>query len=212
MACGRKLKVLRQIGPLPERPEPMSEGQGGLDLALVHYPVRNKNGEKIGSAVTNLDVHDIARACKTFGVDRFYLVTPDRDQQEIVSEILKHWRQGYGAQYNSKRKEALELVEICDDLAELYRVVGLKRQGGFQVLSTGAAHGTGSISFKSIRRRLGQGEHFLLLFGTGWGLAAEVMETVDASLPAIAGWDGYNHLSVRSAAAIILDRLRGQPE
>ena len=187
----------------------MSEGQGSLDLALVHYPVRNKNGEKIGSAVTNLDVHDIARACRTFGVDCFYLVTPYRDQQQIVGEILEHWRQGYGARYNGKRREALELVEICNDLAGLYWAVGEKRRNGFQVLATGAGQGCGSVSFRSIRQRLAQGEHFLLLFGTGWGLADEVMETVDARLPAIAGWDGYNHLSVRSAASIILDRLRG---
>ncbi len=190
----------------------MSKIGGGLDLALVHYPVRNKNGEKIGSAVTNLDVHDIARACRTFGVDRFYLVTPYQDQQEIVREILRHWRQGYGALYNSKRKEALELVEFCSDLVELYRVVGQKRPAGFQVLATGAGQGSGSVSFQSIRHRLQQGEHFLLLFGTGWGLAAEVSEKVDASLPAIAGREGYNHLSVRTAAAIILDRLLGQTE
>lgn len=190
----------------------MSEGRGGLDLALVHYPVRNKNGEKIGSAVTNLDVHDIARACRTFGVDRFYVVTPYQDQQEIVREILRHWRQGYGALYNSKRKQALELVEICDDLAELYRDVSLRRKGAFQVLATGAGQASGSASFRSIRRRLRQGEHFLLLFGTGWGLAAEVIETVDAGLPAITGLDDYNHLSVRAAAAIILDRLRGLSE
>lgn len=190
----------------------MSEGQGGLDLALVHYPVRNKNGEKIGSAVTNLDVHDIARACRTFGVDRFYLVTPYQDQQEIVGEILHHWRQGHGALYNSKRKEALELVEICRDLAEVYGVVGQRRQGAFQILATGAGQGSGSVSFQSIRQRLRQGENFLLLFGTGWGLDAEVMETVDAGLPAIVGSGGYNHLSVRTAAAIVLDRLRGRLE
>lgn len=190
----------------------MSEGEGGLDLALVHYPVRDKNGAKIGSAVTNLDVHDIARACRTFGVDRYYLVTPYRDQQEIVEEILRHWRQGYGARYNAKRKEALELVEICADLAELYRIVGRRRSGGFQVLGTGAGLGGGSVSFTSIRQRLRQGEHFLVLFGTGWGLAEEVLATVDARLPAILGSGGYNHLSVRSAAAIVLDRLRGRAD
>lgn len=190
----------------------MSEGRGCLDLALVHYPVSNKNGEKIGSAITNLDVHDIARACRTFGVDRFYLVTPYRDQQEIAREILLHWQKGYGALYNGKRKEALELVEICDDLDELYRVVGLKRQGGFRILATGASQGNGSVSFRNIRQRLLQGEHFLLLFGTGWGLAPEAMEKVDACLPAITGWGDYNHLSVRSAASIILDRIRGRAE
>ncbi|MDR0476708.1 MAG: RNA methyltransferase, partial [Desulfobulbaceae bacterium] len=27
-----------------------------LAIALIHYPVVNKNGETIGSAVTNLDI------------------------------------------------------------------------------------------------------------------------------------------------------------
>jgi hypothetical protein len=103
-------------------------------------------------------------------------------------------------------------VEICDDLAELYRVVGIRRQGNFQTLVTGAGQGSGSVSFRNVRGRLQEGENFLLLFGTGWGLDAEVTETVAAGLPAISGWDGYNHLSVRSAVSIILDRLRGQAE
>ncbi|MCP4687771.1 MAG: RNA methyltransferase, partial [Desulfobacterales bacterium] len=33
-----------------------------LHLALLHYPVVNKNGEPVASAVTNLDLHDISRA------------------------------------------------------------------------------------------------------------------------------------------------------
>ncbi|SVE60327.1 uncharacterized protein METZ01_LOCUS513181, partial [marine metagenome] len=32
-----------------------------VHLALVHYPVYNKNGETITSSVTTLDVHDILR-------------------------------------------------------------------------------------------------------------------------------------------------------
>jgi hypothetical protein len=48
----------------------------------------------------------------------------------------------------------------------------------------------------------------LLLLGTGWGLAAEVLERVDDVLEPIAGSGPYNHLSVRTAAAIVLDRLR----
>ena len=39
-----------------------------LYLALVHYPVVNRRGEVIVSALINLDLHDIARAAKTFGV------------------------------------------------------------------------------------------------------------------------------------------------
>ena len=50
-------------------------------------------------------------------------------------------------------------------------------------------------------------EPFLVLFGTGWGLTKEIMENADYMLKPVSGYTDYNHLSVRSAAAIILDRL-----
>jgi tRNA (guanine37-N1)-methyltransferase len=49
---------------------------------------------------------------------------------------------------------------------------------------------------------------WLILFGTGHGLAAEVLERADVALPPIRP-GVYNHLSVRAAAAITLDRLFG---
>lgn len=49
----------------------------------------------------------------------------------------------------------------------------------------------------------------LLVFGTGHGLAPEVLEGCDAILRPLRWMDGYNHLSVRAAAAIIMDRLLG---
>jgi hypothetical protein len=48
--------------------------------------------------------------------------------------------------------------------------------------------------------------------GTGWGLADQVLDRVDRLLAPIQGAADYNHLSVRSAAAIILDRLFGDRE
>jgi hypothetical protein len=48
----------------------------------------------------------------------------------------------------------------------------------------------------------------LLVFGTGWGLAAPVVEEAHAVLEPIRGPGPWNHLSVRSACAIALDRLR----
>ena len=51
----------------------------------------------------------------------------------------------------------------------------------------------------------------LLVFGTGWGLAGEVIAGADALLEPVRAREatGYNHLSVRAACAILLDRLRG---
>jgi tRNA (guanine37-N1)-methyltransferase len=181
-----------------------------LDLALVHYPVSNKNGETIGSAVTNLDLHDIARAGRTFGIDTLYIVTPFADQQALVRDILAHWQTGHGATYNPKRKEALALVRICHDLAELYELVQAKWQQRPTVLATSAKPQGNRLDYVQARERILAGEPHLILFGTGWGMAPEVFADVDALLPPIAGFGEYNHLSVRSAAAIVLDRVLGK--
>lgn len=178
-----------------------------VDVALVHYPVANRNGETIGSAVTNLDIHDIARAGRTFGIDTFYLVTPFTDQQKMVAEILAHWQTGYGATYNPMRREALSLVRLCPDLADLYRLVEEKWQRRPLVLATSARERAGLFDFAEVRERIFAGEPVLLLFGTGWGMTAEALADVDGFLPPIGGFGEYNHLSVRSAAAIVFDRL-----
>jgi hypothetical protein len=49
----------------------------------------------------------------------------------------------------------------------------------------------------------------LLLLGTGWGLTETVLAQADHVLEPIMGRTDYNHLSVRSAAAIIFDRFLG---
>jgi len=84
-----------------------------IDVALVHYPVVNRGGEIIGSAVTNLDLHDIARAGRTYGVDTCWIVTPYEDQKKLCEQIVRHWTEGYGAQVNPDRKAALGLLSIC---------------------------------------------------------------------------------------------------
>jgi hypothetical protein len=183
-----------------------------VDIALIHFPVINKSGETIGSAVTNLDIHDIARAAKTFGVDDYYVVTPYTDQQELVKEIIEHWQTGHGAGYNPARKSALALVRLGDSLEDVTRQVASKR-GQRPVLVTTSAHlQENSITFAEIRQRIEAEEPILLLFGTAHGLAPEVLDKADYTLPPIKGRTGYNHLSVRSAASIVLDRLLGGRE
>ena len=90
-----------------------------LDIALIHYPVCNKKQEIIGSAVTNLDIHDIARVGKTYGVNNFFIVTPFTEQQKIVGEIIEHWRHGYGSRYNRDRQEAFSIIKVCARLEDL---------------------------------------------------------------------------------------------
>ena len=80
----------------------------------MHYPVVNKAGDVITSAVTNLDLHDIARAGKTFGVKAYYVVTHLSDQKVLVERIAGHWTTGIGGKINPKRCEALNLIKLKD--------------------------------------------------------------------------------------------------
>ncbi|MDO5675721.1 MAG: RNA methyltransferase [bacterium] len=181
-----------------------------LELALVHYPVLNRRGESIGSAITNLDLHDIARAARTFGAHRYWVITPFAEQQDMAREIIGHWRQGHGAEANPDRGEALSLVQVCGKLQEAVSGMNATLQGQrATVVATCARSVREALPYRTMRMRLWQGEPFLLLFGTGWGLAPEILDGADAVLPPILGPGSYNHLSVRSAAAIILDRLMG---
>ena len=68
-----------------------------------------------------------------------------------------------------------------------------------------------TVSFAGARTRLeGRGRPVLLTFGTGWGLAPQLIDAAAALLePICAARGDYNHLSVRSACAIALDRLLG---
>jgi hypothetical protein len=181
----------------------------GLDLALVHYPVNGKRGEIIGSAVTNLDLHDLARAGRTFGVGTLYVVTPFADQQQLVGELLAHWLNGPGARANRLRKEALEIIRVCNDLESAIAHAEAARRQRPTVLATCARPQAENWTFAQARKGLENGDNLLLLFGTSWGLAPGVLARVDGVLEPIHGIGEYNHLSVRSAASIVLDRLAG---
>ncbi len=181
-----------------------------LAIALVHYPVYNKHHEVVTTALTNLDQHDIARSSRTFGLDRFYIVTPSEEQRRLAERISGHWQDGWGADYNPDRRTALEIVRVCPTLQSAIADF----QNGFaktvKVAITGAAQRPGSTSLSDFRQLLEDiDQPFLLLLGTGWGLTDECFAEADYILQPIAGNGTYNHLSVRSAAAIMLDRLRG---
>jgi hypothetical protein len=87
-----------------------------VSIALVHYPVYDKNRQVVATAVTNLDLHDIARAARTYGLFRYYVVTPVAEQRELAERIGSHWLEGWGAVYNPERKKALELMRVVDSL------------------------------------------------------------------------------------------------
>lgn len=178
-------------------------------VALIHFPVMNKRGEVIASAVTNLDLHDIARASATFGVKNFFVVTPIEDQKDLSSRVMAHWIEGFGGEYNPDRKKALSIVKITDSVEET--VLEIEKLEGRKpnVIATCAKLCDGALSFMELRNRFSSGEPYLLMLGTGWGLSPSLIEGASAVLEPISGNTDYNHLSVRAAAAIMLDRLLG---
>jgi hypothetical protein len=183
-----------------------------VSLALIHHPVYNKRGDVIASAVSNLDLHDISRAAKTYGIETFYVVTPLTDQQALVKRITSHWTQGAGAVYNPDRKAALELIKVVGRLEDAVDDLRLAGGGTPLVLATDARFHAGSISFRRCSEMLAGEVPVLILFGTAWGLSRQIMEGADYILEPIVGPTDYNHLSVRSAVAIVLDRFfRGRP-
>jgi len=184
--------------------------QPKLSVALLHHPVKNKHGEIITSAVTNLDLHDIARIAKTYGVESFYVVTPLEDQRALVEKIVSHWIDGWGGTYNPKRKAALTLVNVKDSLAQVVEDFKIESGTDVRVVVTCASEKQNALRFDDFKNRLNDPAHaYLLAFGTAWGLTDEFIESSDFVLEPIKGKTEYNHLPVRSAVAIILDRLLG---
>jgi hypothetical protein len=245
-----------------------------LFVALIHYPVTDRNGRVVTSAVTSLDLHDIARSSRTYGVSAFFVVHPIPEQRTFAASVIDHWQTGYGRQFDSRRREALDLIRIVTDLdeaiVEAERIAGVRpsivytsarapiaaetpsspppieqspqtppiaspaiidasapastretaRPSGDEGTTPSPTSSQSSpvtaphaalISYAGMRARLERPDAapVILLFGTGFGMTPALLERADFVLPPVFGPGAYNHLSVRAAAGIILDRLRG---
>jgi len=181
-----------------------------LYIGLVHFPVYNKNEQRIASAVTPVDLHDLARIARTYGVRKLLVITPLKDQHGLVDRICDHWKFGFGASYNPQRKEAIELVSVASSLEDgVERIHATEGVTPFVLATDARTQNDNTLSFPDARAMIRQDRVVLLLFGTAWGLDQEVLQGSNAVLDPVMGADGYNHLPVRAAAAIILDRLVG---
>ncbi len=178
-------------------------------LALLHYPVYNKEGWVVVSSITNLDIHDLSRLVKTYNGRALYMITPLENQRAMIERICAHWKSGFGATYNPNRGEALELVRVIPSLEDMANEI-TKEEGEPPILvATSAREWEGSlIGYSELGEMILKGDDpVVILFGTGWGLTQEVIRGCHYLLRPIKGMSRYNHLSVRCAAAIVLDRL-----
>lgn len=184
--------------------------RASLNVALLHWPVLDRAKNIVVTNVTNFDVHDIARASRTYGVDRYIIVNRLQEQMSFVARIVDHWRTGVGSEYNPKRKTALGMVEVAATLEDAVKMFPVRPR----IVCTSARDlGIPRISFRDLRAEIWQpgAPPVLLVFGTGFGLDESILKQADLLLEPLKGdsHDDYRHLSVRSAVSIILDRLLG---
>ena len=150
---------------------------GGAYVMEVHYPVLDKRGEKSSTAITGMDLHDIARACRTYGIKKYLLVTPLAQQREMAKRIAGHWTSGWGSEYNPDRKEAFSTLKIFASVQKaLAWVLEKEKREPFKIATTAKRH-AGARHWLSLKREILKKDHSpVFMFGTGWGLHDEVMD------------------------------------
>lgn len=181
-------------------------------LGLVHWPCWNSRGEVVATNVTNLDIHDIARASRSFGVGKYFIINRLQEQLMFVHRVLDHWRLGVGRDRNSKRGPSIDMVRTAETLEQALAEFEVRPL----VVATSAQsrEDVPTVTYNELREKIwhDRSRPTFLVFGTGWGLHDDVYNSCDLVLEPIKGSsaDDYRHLSVRSAASITLDRLLGQ--
>jgi len=181
-----------------------------MALGLLHYPILDRTKQLVATNITNFDIHDIARACTVYGIERYYLIHPMVEQLMFVDRVLDHWRTGEGSHYNASRKRSLEIVQTARSFEDA------KKDWGVDCLTV-ATHarpveGTRHFSIPGLRGVMREEKKpIFLLFGTGYGMTDDYMRSLDGVLESIRGAppQDFRHLSVRSAVSIYLDRLMG---
>jgi hypothetical protein len=183
-------------------------------VVLLHHPVTNRKGELITTSITNMDLHDISRSCRTYEIDHYFLVSPLSEQRSLVQTIIDHWNQGVQAEWHPDRAEAMTRVQLVESFEDVKNTMsGLYPGMPLEVAMPDARRLPHQLSYSQVREKWaleGQQGVKIIVLGTGWGVAPEFFPEVHTFLAPLygpRGPEGYNHLSVRAAAAIILDRL-----
>ena len=158
------------------------------------------------------DIHDIARISRSYGMGPFYVATPLEDQARLLADILRHWVPGAGGIAKPDRSRALALTRGVSSIEEAVALAADRAGAAPRLVGTSAAwsekkRAAPPIAAAQVREWLREGP-VLLLLGTARGLAPEALELCHARLRPLRFLD-ENHLSVRSAAAILADRILG---
>lgn len=175
-------------------------------LALVHYPVYNREGDIVATSITPLDIHDLGRLALTFGVKGYFLTNPYDAQRRLVAEVIYHWQAGFGGEHNPHRKQALAGANVVPSVEAAFDDISRGEGEEPLVVATSARPLPGALKAEDLLSQAA-GKPVLVLFGTGHGLTEDLLGAADLTLEPIAGAGDFNHLPVRSAVAIYLDRI-----
>lgn len=177
-------------------------------IALVHYPAYNNRLEVVSTAFKSIDAHDISRDATTYGVKKFYLINPVEEQRRLAGRLVDHWIEGEGRNFNETKSKAFGIISIMSTIEEAVEQIEEIEGKKPKIVVTDARFSDDMTGYRALREKIFENtEPFLILFGTGWGLTLETIKAADYVLKPISGYSEFNHLSVRGAAAIVLDRL-----
>lgn len=177
-------------------------------IALVHYPAYNSRLEVVSTAFKSIDAHDISRDATTYGVKKFYLINPVEEQRRLAGRLVDHWTEGEGRNFNETKSKAFGIISIMSTIEEAVGQIEELEGKKPKIVVTDARFSDDMTGYRAVREKIFENtEPFLILFGTGWGLTLETIKAADYVLKPISGYSEFNHLSVRSAAAVVLDRL-----
>ncbi len=199
-------------------------------LLLAHHPVHDRTGAEVTSSVTNLDIHDLARSAATYGLAGTIAITPIALQREKIAHIIDVWQEEAAALAagsvdhfapgplpglpSGHRSHALAAVEVRASIEDAVASIASLHGAPPLVIATSARlHGgpptLGFAELRSVLAETAPDRPVALLLGTGHGLTERAISLANYVLAPVSGQPAFNHLSVRSAAAIILDRLFG---
>ena len=179
-----------------------------VSIALLHYPAMDREGNIIVTSFTTMDLHDIARPARAYEIRKFYIVQPIDAQRLVINRQIDYWLSEEGRKANPTRYEIVQLVRLKYTLDEVVEDIERERGKTPLLVGTDARSYPNTVGYEELRDKISKKEdEFLIVFGTAYGIPPDLMRTFDYVLEPVHGAGDWNHLSVRNAVAIILDRL-----
>lgn len=170
----------------------------------MHHPVRDRRGDVITATIDHFDVFDASRLSLTYPVAGVFVVNPEPSQRDLAERVIAY---GTDPHRSEDRRGCLHKTRWAPDIAAAREAVLAETGRAPRTISTSAQASPDAVGFAAVRAAIATGAPHLLLVGKASGLTDDALAAADLRLAPIDAGTGYNHLSVRSALAILIDRL-----